>query len=366
MGEPPPSLGSEKDFHRERFLMFRMLAIRMGFLVACLPGLTILPSWILNPELSRQFMPLRGLGTLLWSAYPLGLRFDAPRRLLPWLLFGPATAMLLLLLSRIHDLGPRGAELGGILALFYIFPPMLGIPLSRKENALGLLLLVLLPNLMGLLRPGLGSAVLQLNLVAIPVSVTSLYLQRLFDDLLADKHAYLRQVEEMAHRDALTGAFNRRHFMEAGAGLLRQGHRYHHPLSLLILDIDHFKGVNDRFGHPAGDAVIRAAARTMMEGLRDTDLVARLGGEEFVALLPESDEAAGLQAAERVRRGLEALDVQAEGVAEPLRVTASLGVAEARGDGETLERLLGRADEALYAAKRGGRNRVVAWRPDSG
>ncbi len=157
--------------------------------------------------------------------------------------------------------------------------------------------------------------------------------------------------------DHLTGVLNRRHFFALAEEAMALAVRSGQPLSAIMLDADHFKAVNDRFGHAAGDAVLaglggalRAAVRTHL------DLVARLGGEEFCVLLPGLGLPEAMQVAERLRRGVAALRFGEDG---ELRVTASLGVAE-RGGAEALDRLLDAADAALYAAKAAGRNRVEA------
>jgi len=166
-----------------------------------------------------------------------------------------------------------------------------------------------------------------------------------------------RRVQETAERDALTHLANRRVFdRELGAEAARWD-RYRRPLALLTLDVDHFKSVNDRFGHEAGDAVLRAVATTLDSAVRDTDLAARVGGEEFAVLLPESTLDAANEAAERLRRDVERLAVQWNG--SPILVRISVGVSacpECVGHPRELPRS---ADAALYQAKHEGRNRVV-------
>jgi diguanylate cyclase (GGDEF)-like protein len=168
--------------------------------------------------------------------------------------------------------------------------------------------------------------------------------------------AQTAKLEELATTDALTGAFNRRKFNGLILAEIARVRRYEHPLSLLILDIDHFKRINDRHGHEAGDEVLVVLAGLIRAGIRATDSLARWGGEEFVVLSPEVtvDEAMGL--AERLRAAAAAYEYSFAG-----RVTVSLGVAQHRV-GETPDELFARADEALYAAKEGGRDRVEVAR----
>lgn len=166
------------------------------------------------------------------------------------------------------------------------------------------------------------------------------------------------ELERLANTDPLTGLANRRHFMEGLARELDRSDRYEHPLSLVVLDLDRFKSVNDTHGHAAGDAVLRSAGRTLESVCREVDLPARTGGEEMALLLPETDREGARAVAERVRTRIERTEhTSPDG--ESFGVTASVGVAEAGPSARTPEQLLRRADEALYRAKEKGRNRVV-------
>ena len=156
--------------------------------------------------------------------------------------------------------------------------------------------------------------------------------------------------------DPLTGLLNRRGFSEATARMIEREAKAGRPVTVMIFDIDHFKSVNDRFGHAAGDDVLQVFANVAVASLRITDLVGRVGGEEFAALLPCSIEEA-LLAAERVREAFETSGVAIDDA--PLETTVSIGVAGGPANTE-LEVLMASADTALYQAKRGGRNRVEA------
>ncbi|MGE4070465.1 MAG: GGDEF domain-containing protein [Lysobacterales bacterium] len=157
------------------------------------------------------------------------------------------------------------------------------------------------------------------------------------------------QARNRALRDPLTDLFNRRAFEDRLASVIAQGS---HPQQLLLMDIDHFKAINDRHGHPAGDEVIREVGRRCSSLLGRGEIFARWGGEEFAAICAESEDAPAATA-ERMRRAIEATPIEPAG-----RVTASLGVTRVHGN-DTLESALKRADEALYTAKQQGRNRVV-------
>lgn len=165
-------------------------------------------------------------------------------------------------------------------------------------------------------------------------------------------------LRETAERDPLTQLRNRRAFDEAFAAERVRFDRYARPLSLLAMDLDHFKGINDRYGHEAGDEVLRNMARLINGSLRDVDIAARFGGEEFLALLPETGLTAALEAAERIRSAVADAVVDWKGQRIPLRV--SIGVASAPETTAHPQELLSAADAALYEAKGRGRNRVVA------
>jgi diguanylate cyclase (GGDEF)-like protein len=162
-----------------------------------------------------------------------------------------------------------------------------------------------------------------------------------------------KQLEALAHTDSLTGLANRRAFFEALEREIARSNRLGKPLTLIIADLDHFKAINDRYGHVVGDSVLARAGQVFAEGLRAYDLAARYGGEEFVRLLPETDVAEALEVAERLRQELSSTSF----ADYPHRVTMSLGVA-ALEVSDSAETFVARADSALYTAKTCGRNRV--------
>ncbi len=169
------------------------------------------------------------------------------------------------------------------------------------------------------------------------------------------------ELEKLSRTDGLTGLFNRRHFDERLAQEFARAQRYDTPLSCMLLDIDHFKKVNDTYGHPFGDVVIKEVAGVVRRALRDVDVLARYGGEEIVALLPETPPEDAFRAAERVRQGVEALKLVCESTPKPtlVRCTCSVGVATYPADGlDAAKALVQTADECLYQAKQGGRNQV--------
>jgi len=174
----------------------------------------------------------------------------------------------------------------------------------------------------------------------------------------------IEESERLATTDALTGLMNRRAAMAALEFEIARSSRYGHPLSFLLLDVDHFKNVNDKRGHGAGDAVLAALGRLFGSLRRKSDIVARWGGEEFVLALTSTDLEGGKVLAERLRLAVERMEIiDPDGSTIP--ITVSVGIT-AYSVGQTLEALVDRADRAMYAAKLAGRNRVVAAPPNDG
>jgi diguanylate cyclase (GGDEF)-like protein len=168
-------------------------------------------------------------------------------------------------------------------------------------------------------------------------------------------------LEKLATIDSMTGLYNRRHFLALAEAEWSRFQRYQRPLSMLMIDIDHFKSVNDRYGHAVGDQAIISVATACQQGKRGSDVVGRLGGEEFAILLPETDVAQAAVVAERVRESvaghvLSVHDVQ-------FKLTISVGIAAATASMSGTDALLRAADQALYQAKSGGRNRLAHWSP---
>jgi diguanylate cyclase (GGDEF)-like protein len=221
-------------------------------------------------------------------------------------------------------------------------PSLLVLPLLVHDRALGTLVL-------GSQRRGaFGDAVRPtLEVLASHVAVS------------LSNARMLKRLEELATLDGLTGLFNKRALMELSLHKLRSATRFKKPLTLLVCDIDHFKKVNDTYGHDVGDQVIKGFAEVLKRVKRDTDAVGRFGGEEFVVLCEETDERGAAQLAERIRSELEATTFHSE--LGQLNVRCSIGVAPFPAAGTSWDPLFKAADEALYVSKRGGRNRVTVW-----
>ena len=171
---------------------------------------------------------------------------------------------------------------------------------------------------------------------------------------LLDFKSYLDTCEEQASTDHLTGLANRRRFERQLEREVARTARHGRPFSLITIDIDHFKQVNDTYGHEAGDEAIKTLARVLQQGTRGIDLAARIGGEEFAVILTETNLSGAVEVAERLRVTLKSVEIHAVG-----QIAASFGVAECPSQAETARELVARADAALYEAKREGRDRVA-------
>ena len=168
--------------------------------------------------------------------------------------------------------------------------------------------------------------------------------------------AMYRKMETMATTDGLTGLNNRRRFLELVEEAIARAERFGRRVSILMVDADHFKSVNDRFGHPVGDIVLKRIAAVLSQEARRVDVVGRFGGEEFIAMLDETNMAGALQVAERMRQQIEQSVIQGE--FGQIKVTVSMGLATYPDHGDSVGALIDEADKALYDAKAHGRNQV--------
>jgi diguanylate cyclase (GGDEF)-like protein/PAS domain S-box-containing protein len=174
-----------------------------------------------------------------------------------------------------------------------------------------------------------------------------------------EHHQTLDELEYRAHTDSLTSLANRGHFMELADAEIARAMRYQRPFAVLILDVDHFKTINDRFGHKSGDTVLQALATILKGTLRENDIIGRIGGEEFAMLLPETDTEKASEVAERLRQTVADTHITTEDNNQ-IAVTVSIGIAVPTSISLGIDNILNRADSALYAAKNKGRNRVCS------
>lgn len=170
---------------------------------------------------------------------------------------------------------------------------------------------------------------------------------------------YNMALEDLASHDPLTGALNARAYYRSCDQLIHASQRSNQPFAVLFVDLDHFKSINDRYGHAAGDEVLRVVADTMQTNVRRSDVVGRIGGEEFSIFLPNTSEAGAERLAEMLRQAIEAACPQVDG--QTLTITASIGVAAKTFESQTMQVIQQLADTAMYEAKKGGRNRVSTF-----
>jgi diguanylate cyclase (GGDEF)-like protein len=177
---------------------------------------------------------------------------------------------------------------------------------------------------------------------------------------IIDKTILFHNTKELAYTDSLTGIFNRRYFDQRYTREVLRARRYHRSLAILMIDIDHFKKYNDTFGHLLGDEILKKVATVFSINLRRADILCRYGGEEFVVILPESDLNHGHMVAEKLRKSLMEIEFDGEEHMPQRQLTISIGVSAYPETGNSEKDILAKADQALYEAKKSGRNRVVA------
>jgi two-component system, cell cycle response regulator len=224
------------------------------------------------------------------------------------------------------------------------FPSLLVLPLNVQDRVLGTLVL----------GSGKQSAFSESVRPALEVLASHMAIS-------LSNARMVKRLEEQATTDGMTGLLNKRTLIVEAEKRLAAAARFKKVVSILVTDIDHFKKVNDTYGHDVGDVVIKGMGDVLRRIKRDTDIVGRFGGEEFVIVCEQTDEAGARNLAERIRRELETTTFQTE--LGPLSVTASIGVATFPAAGSDYAQLFKATDEALYVAKRSGRNQVVAWSP---
>jgi diguanylate cyclase len=235
------------------------------------------------------------------------------------------------------------------------FVLVMALFMDRNATQVGMAAMVaLLPNVVGYLSARRLNRLQREQFLALQEARhTNLLLQQEITERLRLEVG----LRELAQTDALTGLSNRRSFLELAGQALRQARRASAPLTLCMIDIDHFKPINDNYGHAAGDVVLAAVAAVCRDQLRESDLIGRYGGEEFVLALPNTDAYAARLIAERLRVRIE--NHRLPGDLSILRITVTAGIAQVARNEDSLDPALLRADEALYEGKREGRNRVA-------
>lgn len=351
----------ERFVRREYYfvlLSVAVVALAAGMAFAELASSASLFDRVLLPSMAAVLM---GLGIVLW-------RFPARLRTVEIAIFASVGVFLLIRLAfAMYVLGPGTpvpVELGEFafwFPAFYGFAFLVfGIDIGKRV-AIGYFFVSLIgavPYLPGALTDPASIPTLYALTQLFLSSATMIFILAVLGERLLRFADVASTMTSMAHTDPLTKLMNRRALMAALSDEIARARRYGTEVSLLLIDLDRFKRVNDRYGHAAGDAVLETFGELLLEQSRDIDVVGRWGGEEFLVVLPEADQEVARQAASRLRRVIESHDF-----AGVDRVTVSIGVATFAPE-DTLDALVNRADKALYAAKDRGRNRVeVAAHP---
>jgi diguanylate cyclase (GGDEF)-like protein len=215
---------------------------------------------------------------------------------------------------------------------------------------------------MGVKNPLLEQPV-WININATPVNARDTgeleYVYTVFDDI-SETVRLQQELEIRANQDFLTGVANRRYFFNQSGQALARAKRYNSEVAMLMIDIDHFKSINDSLGHAAGDMVLKAVAQTCNNTLREVDVLGRIGGEEFAVLLPQTPAAVAAEVAERIRAAIDESAIVVINAPAAVHVTVSIGVAASADGSLNTDALLQEADKALYQAKQAGRNRVFS------
>ncbi|MDZ5648311.1 GGDEF domain-containing protein [Nitrospirillum sp. BR 11828] len=314
--------------------------------------------YVIDAEGAQRTIGLRLLMSLIILLHALLLHFRVSRRLTTAYAFlGAFTCQMLFIevLNRL-DHGMQ-AQFSGF--LFFTFLPLLVMQyVPFTTGALFMVLIIALPPVAGVVGFAHGFEYVKYPLLLGPVGAMFICVLFAFEQINYTNYENQRLLRLVAITDSLTGAGTRRHITETAAREMVRARRYGGPLSVLMLDIDHFKRINDTWGHQAGDQAILAVVELCRATIRETDVIGRFGGEEFVIVLPQTGRGEAERVAERLRAAVAATPVALTPDVS-VTLTCSLGVTELADDDETVDGLLARADEALYAAKNAGRNRVA-------
>jgi len=349
---------AEPAYLQKKLEDHRSFSVAMFILFACLG--TSLWVWdnVTDPLGARHTVWLR-LSFLLLAAISLAFKHVGNRRLLAFISMGAtllAEVIFVEILNRLNTGMTYG--IGGF--MFFMFMPLVLFQgFSLRLNLIYTFVAAFTPHLLAAANFARDFQQSHYAVLIWPAAVMTMLVQFAFAFNYLLRYESEAALERASNTDPLTGVSNRRHFMPLLRQEIIRGHRLNHRVSLLMLDIDYFKKINDSHGHPTGDLVIRMLADICRRESRQIDVVARFGGEEFAILLPETALQEAVAVAERIRLAVENTEVKSLGNVE-LHFTVSIGAAEQPPEDKSEENLIGIADAALYQAKTSGRNRVVS------
>lgn len=336
----------------------RFFSVAMFLLFACLGA--SLWAWdnVTDPVGARDTIWLR-LSYLLLAVIPFAFKHVRNRRLLALISMGAtllAEIVFVEILNRLNTGMTYG--IGGFM-FFMFMPVVLFQGFSLRLNLCYTFVAAATPHMLSAVNFAHNFQQSHYAVLIWPTAVMTMLVQFAFALGYLRRYESETALELASNTDPMTGVSNRRHFMPLLRQEINRGHRFNHRVSLLMLDIDHFKKINDTYGHPTGDLVICMLADICRKESRQIDVVARLGGEEFAILLPETGIQEALAVAERVRATVGNTLLKSLDNVE-FRFTVSIGIAEQPPGEKSEEKLIGMADAALYQAKTSGRNRVVS------
>ncbi|WP_201353476.1 GGDEF domain-containing protein [Hydrogenimonas urashimensis] len=248
--------------------------------------------------------------------------------------------------------------IGGFM-YYMLLPPLALQPFSLRSNIVFILMAALVPHLVALAGWAPGFEHLNYAVLIWPAAFLAIIIQYFYANEYKKRYELEKRLQKMSYTDTLSGLYNRRYFMRYMEKEWQRFQRGGEPFSLLMIDIDHFKKINDTYGHPTGDVVIQKVAKLLRREIREMDFAARIGGEEFAVILPDTDEQKAVEVAERIRQQAECRRFTVTGK-EKIDFRLSVGIAIAQ-NGDDISQLMRASDQALYEAKKRGRNRVCFY-----
>ena len=341
-----------------KFLDHREFAAKLFVLGAFVGSGLWIWDYIVDPVGARETVLLR-LSFFMFLVVPWLFRKINDRKLLTKLLI-----VILLISVAIYTEILTHLKMGMVYGIggymyYMLLPPLALQPFSFRANVLFLLLSVALPHLMAMTGYAPGFEHPHYAVLIWPAAMLAILVQYFYSREYQKRYELEKRLEELSYTDTLSGLHNRRYFMEFLQKELQRFARHGESFSLLMIDIDHFKRINDTYGHPIGDIVIQAVADVLKREVREMDFVARIGGEEFAVVLPDTEESRALEVAERIREAAETTEIRIPSL-PPFRFSLSVGIAVAEPEND-IAAILRASDTALYEAKERGRNRVCFY-----
>jgi diguanylate cyclase (GGDEF)-like protein len=315
----------EKEYMDQKFLDTRIMAMLVGFASSALAVGLWSWDWVIDPLAAHRVLSSRLLLGAILICYPLSIVAGLKRKYLPWIYI---FAVLITEGFFLYHLSLLETGLVyGIAGFMYwfILPVFLGLPYPPLTTIFCFIFVALIPNVLVPFGISPSFELIKYNALIWPTCAIGIFITLLLDQLYRRIFLYRHTAEVLAHFDSLTGIANRRHFMVTCESLLELCRRNGNPVSVIMLDIDHFKNINDNYGHPSGDIVLRHVSDILKDGVRKSDFLGRYGGEEFVIVLPETSPDDALQVAEKIRRKVESSPIKIN-TEVTLNTTLSAGV----------------------------------------